>query len=116
MRCHPLAVLALAVTVSACSAGGIHTTPTSQPSTTMTPTPVSPTGVADTARRWVATVATAGQEDAAFADLAPRSQAAVGGRDGYGARVTAVRQIWGAWATAAGVAFDAVPVRADVGQ
>jgi hypothetical protein len=66
--------------------------------------------VADVVRRWVSTVATKGQEDAAFNVLAPRSQQIVGGRAGYNAVAGQLARQWGVWATTAGVAYDAVPI------
>jgi hypothetical protein len=110
MRTRAFAVVALALVAVACTDTSIRSTPTTQPPTTMTSTPVSPPGVADTVRRWVASLAADGQDDAAFNLLAPRSQDAVGGRAGYGARRTELRQTWGVWADTVSVAYDAVPV------
>lgn len=105
-----LAALATVLAVAACSGGHTTRSATSLPPTTMTSTPDSPTGVADTVRRWVSTLATPGQDDATFAVLAPRSQQAVGGRAGYTGVAARFAKEWGVWAGTANVAYDAVPV------
>jgi hypothetical protein len=110
MRTRAFAIVALALVTVACTDTSIRSTPTTQPPTTLTSTPVSPPGVADTVRRWVAAAAVDGQDDLVFGLLAPRSQEAVGGRAGYPARRTELRRTWGVWSGTASVAYDAVPL------
>jgi hypothetical protein len=107
-RLLPLALLA-AVIASACSGGGGSTSLTTLPPTTQAPTPILPTGVADAARRWVAAL-TEGADDDAFGAIAPRSQAAMGGRAGFpGAKRTLDRE-WGVWGRTTGAVFDGLPL------
>lgn len=103
------AALVVALVGAGCSGGSVHTTPTSLPPTTITSTPISPPGVADTARRWVATLA-AKQEAPAFAVLAPASQAIIGGQARFGAVAGRLEQQWADWANTPTAEFDAVPI------
>lgn len=102
-------LLLAAATATACSGGTVHTSPTSLPPTTLTSTPISPPGVADTARQWVAALA-AKQEGPAYAVMAPGSQAVVGGQSKFAAVASGLERQWGGWATNALAEFDAVPV------
>jgi hypothetical protein len=105
-----VALLAALVLVgAACSDDGVDRAIEELPPTTLTTTPIEPTGAADTVRRWVEAVA--GDDDgAAFAFLAPESQAAVGGPEGYRSARRELREQWGRWATTPSTSFDAVPV------
>lgn len=103
-----VAALVLAAALGACGGGG-GPTPTTLPPTTRPPTPVEPTGLVDTVRRWVRTLEE-GADDAAFAVLGPGTQAAIGGRDGYPRARRELRGTWGVWATTPGTTFDGLPV------
>jgi hypothetical protein len=102
-----LGVAALGV-VAACSSGTGGTSPTTLPPTTRVPAPVTPTGVADRVRNWVADLGQ-GNDDAAYGLLGPGSQAAIGGRPGFaGVRADLVRT-WGTWAKVQAT-YDALPL------
>lgn len=103
------AALVLVAALGACGGGGTGPAPTTLPPTTRPPTPVEPTGLVDTVRRWVRTLEE-GTDDAAYAVLGPRTQAVIGGRDGYPRAERELRRTWGVWASTPGATFDGLPV------
>lgn len=110
-----LASMVLAAVLGSC-AGYDSPTPTTLPPTTRPPTPIEPTGLADTVRRWVRTLEEgSASEGAAYAMLGPRTQAAIGGREGYPGARRELRQTWGRWAELSSVTFDGLPVADGLG-
>jgi hypothetical protein len=103
-----LGVAVLAAALAACSQGPGTTAPTTLPPTTRVPAPISPTGVVDTVRQWVAELA-ANQDDQAWAVLGPRSQALIGGRDNYRVARPELRKTWVPFAKVSAT-YDGLPL------
>ena len=76
-----------------------ETTTTTVADTTTTTVIDAPTDPTEAATGWIAAIS-AGDADLAWALMAPESQEAIGGREGFDDTFTALQEGWGAWADA----------------
>jgi hypothetical protein len=103
-----LGAAALVALLAACSKGPGHAAPTTLPPTTRVPAPITPTGVVDTVRTWVAAI----QQEAdaqAWAVLGPRTQALIGARDNYAGVKDELETLYGKFGKVSAT-YDGLPV------